>query len=144
MTLTYENKDLFTVEQGYYLAHCISADFALGAGIAKKFDELYNMRFKLRTFYPDYQTENFNMFDSLLVDNVFNIVTKHKCYHKPTYDSLRGALDMMLFEVEHLHVKKIAMPKIACGLDKLEWCKVEEMIQEVFKDTDVDILICVQ
>ena len=42
MNITFENRDLFTVPQGYYLAHCISADFALGAGIAKKFDEVYN------------------------------------------------------------------------------------------------------
>lgn len=39
--------DLFAVPQGYYLAHCISGDFSLGAGIAKQFDEVYNMRFKL-------------------------------------------------------------------------------------------------
>ena len=30
-------KDLFTMPDDYALAHCISADFALGAGIAKKF-----------------------------------------------------------------------------------------------------------
>ena len=41
-------QDLFTVPQGYYLAHCISSDFALGAGIAVKFDEVYNMKFKLQ------------------------------------------------------------------------------------------------
>lgn len=28
--------DLFAVPQGYYLAHCISGDFSLGAGIAKQ------------------------------------------------------------------------------------------------------------
>jgi hypothetical protein len=28
MTITIEKRDLFTVPQGYYLAHCISADFA--------------------------------------------------------------------------------------------------------------------
>ena len=39
MTITIEKKDLFTMPQGYYLAHCISADFALGAGIAKVFDK---------------------------------------------------------------------------------------------------------
>lgn len=30
-------KDLFTVSDDYALVHCISADFALGAGIAKEF-----------------------------------------------------------------------------------------------------------
>ena len=40
MKFTIEKRDLFTVPKDYYLCHCISADFALGAGIAKKFAEL--------------------------------------------------------------------------------------------------------
>ena len=39
MIITEVTQDLFTVPQGYYLAHCISGDYALGAGIAKVFDE---------------------------------------------------------------------------------------------------------
>ena len=30
MTITIEKKDLFAMPQGYYLAHCISGDYALG------------------------------------------------------------------------------------------------------------------
>ena len=37
-------KDLFTVSKDYALVHCISADFKLGAGIARKFDELFDAR----------------------------------------------------------------------------------------------------
>jgi len=44
MTITEINGNLFEVPQGYYLAHCISGDYALGAGIAKTFNEIYNMR----------------------------------------------------------------------------------------------------
>ena len=65
MTIKFENRDLFTVPQGYYLAHCISADFALGAGIAKIFDEVYNMRFKLFREYDMYAYEGG---DALLID----------------------------------------------------------------------------
>ena len=36
----------------------------------------------------------------------------------------------------------IAMPKIGCGLDKLEWSKVKAIIEEVFAGTDIEILIC--
>lgn len=34
------------------------------------------------------------------------------------------------------------MPRIGCELDKLNWDKVKEIIQEVFVDTDVEILVC--
>lgn len=139
MNITIEKKDLFTVPQGYYLAHCISADFALGAGIAKTFDEVYNMRYKLFNFYDDY---NYEGGDALPIDNVFNLVTKKKCYHKPTYESVREALECMKEQMEMLYITKLAMPKIAAGLDRLNWDEVYDIICEVFDDTDVEILIC--
>lgn len=139
MTIHEEQRDLFTVPQGYYLAHCISADFALGAGIAKKFDEVYNMKFKLFKNYDGYEYE---CGDCLVVDNVFNLVTKPKCYHKPTYESLKEALKAMKEYVLYFDIDKIAMPHIASGLDRLQWNQVLEIIKEVFEDTDVNILIC--
>lgn len=36
MTIREENRDLFTVPQGYYLAHCITADFSLVQELRKK------------------------------------------------------------------------------------------------------------
>lgn len=139
MIITIENRDLFTVPQGYYLAHCISADFALGAGIAKTFDEVYNMRFKLFREYDDYAYDGG---DALLIDNVFNLVTKPKAYHKPRYEAVREALATMRNIMEINAITKLAMPKIGCGLDKLSWNEVYEIICDVFKDMDVEILIC--
>ena len=40
------------IKEQYYYAHCISADFALGAGITVEFDRRFNMRQKLRHDYP--------------------------------------------------------------------------------------------
>ena len=139
MTITTEKKDLFTMPQGYFLAHCISADFALGAGIAKIFDSVYNMRFKLFRHFPDYEYDGG---DALLIDNVFNLVTKKKCYHKPTYESLRESLEMMREHLDFLGVTKLAMPKISSGLDRLDWNQVYDIICEVFEDMDIEIVIC--
>lgn len=139
MNITIENRDLFTVPQGYYLAHCISADFALGAGIAKKFDEVYNMRYKL---FRNYDYYYFTGGEALMVDNVFNLVTKPQCYDKPTYSTLREALEDMKDLMNVWDITKLAMPKIGCGLDRLQWDKVYDIICDVFKDADVDILIC--
>lgn len=139
MNITIEKRDLFTVPQGYYLAHCISADFTLGAGVAKVFDSVYNMRFKLFKHHPDYE---FNGGDAILIDNVFNLVTKRKCWHKPTYESLRESLEMMKEQLEFLDVTKLAMPWIGCGLDKLQKDQVYNIICEVFEDMDIEIVIC--
>lgn len=139
MTITTEKRDLFTMPQGYYLAHCISSDFALGAGIAKTFDSVYNMRFKLFRNYPDYKYVGG---DALLINNTFNLVTKQKYWHKPTYESLKEALEMMKELMEFMDITKLAMPKIASGLDRLNWDRVYNIICEVFEDTNVEIVIC--
>ena len=144
MTINEINGDLFRVPQGYYLAHCISGDYALGAGIAKKFDAEYNMRFKLFRDYaiPDGE-KSANVGRALLVDNVFNLVTKERCFHKPTYDTLYDTLVDMREQCEHLDINRLAMPLIGCGLDKLEWDMVKDVIEDVFENTNIEILICV-
>jgi hypothetical protein len=143
MNFKEETRDLFTVPQGYYLAHCISGDYSLGAGIAAQFVDVYNMRYKLHRNYPIPDGEKFaNVGEALLIDNVFNLVTKDRVYHKPTYDTLIDTLEDMKEQCENLDINKIAMPRIGCGLDGLSWDTVEEIIMEVFEDTDMEILIC--
>jgi len=137
MILREEQRDLFSVSHGYYFAHCISGDFALGAGIAVKFNELYNMRKKLKEV-TEYESDNC----AILIDNVFNLVTKRRAFHKPTYDSLNEALVDMMEQVISLGVEKIAIPLLGCGLDRLDWNLVKEIIEEVFEDVDVEILVC--
>ena len=148
MVLREEVRDLFTVPQGYYLAHCISGDYTLGAGIAKQFDEAYNMKLKLRTQHPfEIDFDGKKLYDkfvgyALLVDNVFNLVTKPKCYHKPSYEEFEKALCGMRDMMENLDITKLAIPRLGCGLDGMEWSRVKELIEEVFEDTEVEILVC--
>ena len=68
-------------------------------------------------------------------------VTKEKYFHKPTYASLRSSLEAMRDHAIQHNVKEIAMPKIGCGLDKLEWVKVVEVIKEVFLGTKIHIKV---
>ena len=144
MVISEINHDLFNVPQSYYLAHCISGDYTLGAGIAKTFDREYNMRFKLHRDYPIPIGEKYaNVGSALLVDNVFNLVTKERYYQKPTYGSLEGTLINMRDQILEKGITKLAMPRIGCGLDRLEWDRVKELIECVFEDVDIDILICV-
>lgn len=143
MTITEIKKNLFEVPQGYYLAHCISGDYALGAGIAKTFDEVYDMRYKLHRFFPIPEGERYaNVGETLLVDNVFNLVTKQLCWHKPTYESVHDTLVQMRDMCESLFITKLAMPRISSGLDRLDWDQVRYLIEDVFEETDIDILIC--
>lgn len=143
MVIKEEIMDLFAVPQGYYLAHCISGDYALGAGIAKQFVENYNMRFKLHKNYPIPDGEKFaNVGQALLVDNVFNLVTKARVFHKPTYESLYDALLDMRIQCVDLDISRLAVPLLGCGLDRLNWEQVKDIIEDVFNSTDIEILVC--
>lgn len=132
-----EKKNLLEVQQGYWIAHCISGDFALGAGVAKQIDEVFNEREALKAMW-DEESENC----VLPCGNVLNLVTKKKYWHKPTLESLREALSDLKLLVQEDKIKKIAMPKIGCGLDRLSWDDVSPMIQEIFKDLDIEIMVC--
>lgn len=49
-----EVRDLFSVPNDYYLAHCISADFGMGKGIVIEFNNRFDMKHILQTKYHDY------------------------------------------------------------------------------------------
>lgn len=136
MKLIEEKRDLFSVDQKYALAHCISSDYALGAGIAVEFNKRFNMRKRLEEIGSHMHPE------CVPVDNVFNLVTKERYWHKPTYETLEDSLLEMKEMIIYKGVKYLAMPRIGSGLDKLSWPKVKSLIEEIFSDLEIEILIC--
>lgn len=117
-----EVRNLFLVSDDYYLAHCISADFAMGKGIAVEFNKRYDMKNKLQHNYPEYINlwNDYNKsFDCILQDKVFNLITKEKYFHKPTYTTIYNSIISVKNLAIQNKIQKIAMPKIGCGLDRL-------------------------
>ena len=143
MILKEEKRDLFSVPDDYYFAHCISQDFALGAGIAVEFNKRYNMSERLKQqYFFKAVCRQFSGSACIQIDNVYNLVTKFNYWNKPTYETLRKALEYMRLNIVCDSIKRVAMPKIGCGLDRLQWNKVKEIIEDVFRDVDVEILVC--
>jgi len=144
-------KDLFSVSNDYALAHCISADFALGAGIARKFDELFDARQKLFNVFPaswiprwDKTPERFRGGSIILFSDYtfFNLVTKRNYWDKPTLTTIENALTYMKEQCKDHYITKLAMPRIGCGMDKRNWSDVKPLIEKVFEDTDIEIVVC--
>ncbi len=144
MTYREEKMNLMDVPQGWWIAHCISADFALGAGVAKQIADQFNMKEMLNKLWGinSKMHGNWSAPCCLPCGNVFNLVTKERYFYKPTLDALRSALEEMRDFANNMGVKRIAMPKIGCGLDRLNWENVSPMIQDIFKDTDVEVMVC--
>ncbi|MDE6592868.1 MAG: macro domain-containing protein [Oscillospiraceae bacterium] len=140
MELKFLKGDLFEADEDYFLAHCISADFALGAGIAKTFNENFDMRARLRQAYGGMEREKL-VGRALMIGRVFNLVSKERYFNKPTYKSLQSCLEDMRRIMEENSITKLAMPKIGCGLDRLKWEKVESLLKETFEGTNTEILV---
>jgi hypothetical protein len=149
MIIKEEQRDLFTVPTDYILVHCISADLVMGAGIAKEFTRR-GVKAQLQRDYQDIEVGDCLVSDTTGWRAELNLVTKEKYWQKPTYDSLKTALVNARINAKILALMnddkpvKLAMPKIGCGLDHLQWVKVKEIIEEVFANTDVEILVCVK
>lgn len=141
-TFTENTQDLFTVSKDYVLVHCISADFALGAGIAKIFRDK-GVRAELLSKYETSVPGTALLTTATGWAGEINLVTKALYWHKPTYNSLRTAL----LRAKHNIIipngyTKLAMPRIGCGLDKLLWARVKAILCEIFADTDIEIIVC--
>lgn len=150
MTIREEQGDVFELANTHYLVHCISADFALGKGIAKEIDKRYDMREQLLARKDPHlaglapSQQEYLMAGNpncISIGGVINLITKKNYYDKPTYGTLRAALYNMRHYLDYMKktgvpITQLAMPRIGCGLDKLEWPKVKAIIEEVFAPYD--------
>ncbi|WP_374017832.1 hypothetical protein ABU162_27660 [Paenibacillus thiaminolyticus] len=84
MELTEIKKDLFMMDDAYCLAHCISSDAKMGAGIAVEFKK----RFKLASLQEMAKHSPLEIGTCYKAGSVLNLVTKAKYWHKPTYEAL--------------------------------------------------------
>jgi len=144
MTFKEIKGDLFTAPEDYYFAHCISSDFAMGAGIAPQFTEHFNTKNDLVSNYPNFR----DWFVSqtapgycLKIGRVYNLITKVNVWDKPTIESLDCALGYLVQLMQRDGITKLAIPRIGCGLDGLEWKTVSTLIKDKFADTDIEIKV---
>ena len=130
--------DLFLVSASSSLAHCISKDCKLGAGIARKFRQKFGRIDKLKSM-----DTRVGKAAPIQINNrfIYNLITKEHYWDRPTYDSLRQSLISMRVHALKHNVIEICMPKIGCGLDRLEWKKVRTILDDVFGTGSINITV---
>lgn len=143
MTINEEKGNLFDLPSEYALVHCISHDCALGAGIAAEFERRFKIKGLLKEFI---YVKKIQYYPHVIWTNttgplILNMITKEKYWHKPTRESFELALEDLVDLCEQLNVHKLGMPRIGCGLDRLQWSWVKSKIEEKFADTDIDIQV---
>lgn len=133
--------NLFAMGDEYTFVHCISKDCAMGAGIAVSFNEMFpDMKRELkRTVYNNKMNTPCTILYKDDTRSVFNLITKNLYFQKPTLSSIKHCIKEMKMICEQNNIKYLAMPKIGCGLDKLNWDIVREIIKSEFEDTNIQI-----
>lgn len=150
MKITEIHNNLFKVNNEFSLGHCVSHDCNIskswGAGIAVQFRNRYpgikeycaemikKYNLPCPTVIPYYVPSEDRY--------IFNLITKTRYFKKPSYSSIGYCIKYMAIYCEKFDIHKLALPLIGCGLDKLQWNKVRELIELHFKKLDTEILIC--
>lgn len=142
-----------------FLLHCISHDRALGAGIAKAIDERFQEKESIQRAFGNAAEWTGHGYSLTCPHptieevspriHVCNLVTKEHYWDKPTYMSLDEALTncrpIVMNGINYAKREglglKVVMPKIGCGLDKLDWRRVHEMVA-LWAGLDLDVTVC--
>lgn len=152
--ITEKNIGLFREikDEDCIILHCISADKVMGAGIAKPLQNTFKIKERWPVYLPKrmlgWNKEGYCVFvlGDTPVQLIGNLITKGRYFDKPTYDTLEQSLNDarytlgVLAENGFTIPNKIVMPKIGCGLDRLEWNKVKPIIEKVF--VYYNIVVC--
>jgi hypothetical protein len=72
---------------------------------------------------------------------LFNLMTKTLHHGKPKMKDLVSAIHALKVQCEIHGVDEIHIPKIGCGLDKLDWEEVLPCIEEAFTSSKVKVYI---
>lgn len=122
--------DLFDCPIDRIIGICVGRDFEMNEGIAKVFKEKFNnfenfkrlMTSQAKTVYIKYNKRF-----------LFYLVIKQKHTERATIDALRLCLIELKEQLENLSLAEIAIPRLACGQEKLIWHKVKNLIWDILK-----------
>lgn len=156
MLLNIVRQDITKLSGNCVICHCISADAAMGAGVAlalvRKYPDLKpTVQSILKTTHSDTLVGHVVFYaDSYSHTLVANMVTKQNYWDKSTampsgryLKNLKECLENVRSVMDGLNEKKLVMPKIGCGLDRCNWNDVLQLIDEVFGNSDIEITVCV-
>lgn len=128
--------DLFSASKDTALAHCVGGDFEMSQGIAVQFRN----RFGNKGFLKSQKKGKGKVAYLRTPDRyVYYLITKYHSTDKPHFGDLVRSLHHLKRYCQIHEVKKLAIPRLGCGLDQLEWIQVRNAINDIFKNTDIQI-----
>ncbi|KAJ8948307.1 hypothetical protein NQ318_020794 [Aromia moschata] len=138
-----EPRDLFQAPADFCLAHCVAADLRMSRGIALTFKKAFGQLEELRRQRPEVgRVLQITAAEQERERSVFYLVTKQLSHHKPTYQTVWDTLVELRDVLLSQSTSSLAIPKIASGLDGLDWRVIRSMLEVLFRFTGIEILVC--
>lgn len=130
--------NLFDAADEYALGHCVSQDFCMKKGIGLEFRRKYGQIKQLKN-----QNKRVTEIASLQVNGrtIIYLITKEKHWQKPSNEKMFLTLKNLRIFCDSNKIKKLALPKISCGLDQLDWSEIRTMIRFHFKGSETKVLV---
>lgn len=135
-----EYKDQSIFKATGNLAHCVSTDLVMSAGLAAKFKHHFPNHTKILT------NQNLQLHDVGIVAegdrSIYYLITKPYHNSKPSYEDVHATL----LKLKHLLIATkqdiINIPKLGCGLDQLNWLIVRAIIKDIFENSPIQVNVC--
>ena len=126
--------DLFKAPEEFSLAHCVSQDLRMSAGIATEFKNKYGELKEMKNI----QISIGGSIALKLNNNtyIYYLITKRNSWDIPTYSALQLSLSTTKNHMINNNIRKLAIPRIGCGLDQLSWTTVKQIINDTFNLTN--------
>ncbi|KAJ8951356.1 hypothetical protein NQ318_009292 [Aromia moschata] len=138
-----EPRDLFQTPADFCLAHCVAADLRMSRGIALTFKKAFGQLEELRRQRPEVgRVLQITAAEQEKERSVFYLVTKQLSHHKPTYQTVWDTLVELRDVLLSQSISSLAIPKIASGLDGLDWRVIRSMLEVLFRFIGIEILVC--
>ena len=129
------------VQQPFSIAHCISADAIMSKGFANFLShKILGLRptckkakLRMGQVFPFWHSTGRRYF--------YNLVTKQRFFDKPDLSNLLTTLETVKSHAAMHGMSTIAIPKIGCGLDQMNWQEFLKLLRDVFAYSDIHVVV---
>ena len=128
---------VFEAPEGVALAHCVSADLAMSAGIAVQFVKRWP---DIRSGSSRSEPGSLHVHSSTR-GYIFNLITKERFDDKPSLEDFRKSIVALKSKMQALNIKTLAVPELGSGRDRLNLSKVIQVLQSILVEAGIGVIM---
>lgn len=125
--IKYSDLDIFQSPLSQAIVHCITADFKENHGISSEINDKYGEISGLNK----HKMKVGSCLTRQNTRTVFSLITKRNANNNSSISNFTVCLNNLLNECRRLKIKELAFVKYKCGLDKMDWSQVGELINRL-------------